>query len=241
MVTRQIKSEEQFNRVTQFVASLADDYKEVLDSLIGPDQRGYSLPFLYGEVLIAKAIFERAVAGMQSTLLLFSLIQKLDGRWHEFSVKKEQFTQQLQHFLNACQQDEALRERIKAAVNEAEQTINLESHRKQYQLLRRKNVNSSDVVMAVCALDDLRLFLDERRQLHLQNFLGLKRNEEELEEIFREIEKLYKKNLSVFREFQSTLREHRQGFLILDDKKYPWWYPEKRKPQTKPVPKPEKA
>ncbi len=234
MATRQIKNEEQFNRVTQFVASLADDYREALDSLTGPDQRGFSLPFLYGEVLVSKATFERAVAGMQCTLLLYPLTQKLDGRWHEFAVKREQFTQQLLLFLRACQQEQALGEKIRAAANEAEQTIVFDSYRKKYQALKRKNANSADVIMAVSALDDLRLFLDERHALRLQDILGLKRSEEELREVFREVEKLHEKSLSILREFRSNLREHRQGFLILDDKKYPWWYPEKQKTKKQP-------
>jgi len=231
---RPIKNEEQFDRVTQFVAALANDYREVLDSLTGPDRQGYSLPFLYGEVLISKAIFERAVAGMQSTFLFCPLIQKLDGRWHEFAVKREQLTQQLREFLSACRQDRELRRKTKVAAEEAEQSIDFANYRQSYQALKRKNVNSADVTMAVCALDDLRLFLDERRNLRLQELLGLKRNGEELEKNFREILKLHQKHLGILSEFHRTLREHRQGFLILDDKKYPWWYPEKRKAKTRP-------
>ncbi|MFQ5631389.1 MAG: hypothetical protein ACE5I1_21665, partial [bacterium] len=136
------------------------------------------------------------------------------------------------HFLQTCRQDEALRQKIKAAADEAEANITVEKHRGLMQLQRRKEISSSDVLSTLMAIDHLRLFLNERKNLGLQAIFSLQRDQKELELVFDEIEQLFWENLPILRRFRATLKEHRDSFLILNAKKYPWWYPEKRKLKT---------
>jgi hypothetical protein len=232
MIIRQIIRTEEFDHLTGLIASLAEDYKEALDCFIGARAHGYSEGFLYGELFIAKAEFERAVEGLQRTSLLFPLVEKMNGKWLQFYVQKEQYAHTLNRFLQLCRQDETLRLRIKTAADEAENSITVEKSSGPMQLYRKQEVDSMNVISTLTAIDDLRLFLDERKNLGLQYIFNLQRDQKELELVFAEIEKLFWENLPILRRFRSTLKEHREAFLILDDKKYPWWYPEKRKIKT---------
>jgi hypothetical protein len=233
MIIRQIIRAEEFDHLTGLVASLSEDYKEALDCFIGVRAHGYSEGFLFGELFIAKAEFERALEGLQRTSLLFPLVEKMNGKWLQFYVQKDQHAHTLNRFLQLCRQDEALRLKIKTAADEAENNITVETHFGLMQLHRREEVDSMNIISILTAIDDLRLFLDERKNLGLQYIFNLQQDQKDLEIVFAEIERLFWENLPVLRRFRSTLKEHREAFLILDDKKYPWWYPEKRKTKTK--------
>ncbi|MEK7729831.1 MAG: hypothetical protein AAB354_15595 [candidate division KSB1 bacterium] len=232
MTTREIIAFEDFEQLTALIASLAEDYKEDLDCLSGAKAHDHSLPFLYGSLLLSKAYFERSVAGLRHTTLGFSLYEKLNGQWLQFDVQKEQLRHQLLNFLQACRQDEALRHQIKTAADEADANITVEKNSGLLLLHRREEVDSLNIHAALTAIDHLRLLVDERKNLGLQYLLDLKRDQGELETVFAELERLFWENLPILRRFRATLREHREAFLILDDKKYPWWYPEKRGKRT---------
>jgi hypothetical protein len=173
--------------------------------------------------------------------LLLPIYEKLNGQWLQFYVQKEQFRHQLNSFLQNCGQDETLRQKIKTAADETDANITVEKHRSLLELHRREEVDSMNIHSALTVIDHLRLLLDERKKLGLQYIFDLKRDQKELELVFAEIEKLFWENLPILRRFRTTLKEHREAFLIFDDKKYPWWYPEKRKLKVQPVPRPEKA
>jgi hypothetical protein len=232
MVTREIIEIEDFERLTALIASLAEDYREDLDCLSGAKAHDYSLPFLYGNLLLAKGYFERSVEGLRHATIGMSVYEKLNGQWLQFGVQKEQHRHQLLNFLQACGQDEALRLKIKAAADEVDANITVENNRGLLELHRREEVDGLNVHSALTAIDHLRLLLDERKNLGVQYLLGLKRDQKELEEVFAKLERLLWENLPVLRRFRATLKEHREAFLILDDKKYPWWYPEKRAKKT---------
>jgi len=234
MTTREIIEFEDFEQLTALVASLADDYREDLDCLSGVKAHNFSLPGLFGNLLLSKAYFERSVAGLRHTSLGLSIYEKLNGQWPYFYVQKEQLRHQLSNFLKTCQQDEALRQKIKAAAVEVDANITTEKHSRLLQLHRREEVDGMNIHSAVTVIDHLRLLLDERKNLGLQYIFDLRREQKELEAVFAEIEKLFWENLPILRRFRSTLKEHREAFLILDDKKYPWWYPEKRKAKARP-------
>jgi hypothetical protein len=241
MITREITSAEEFESLNKLIQSMADDYKEMLSCLTGERENPYSLAYTYSRLLLFKADFERTVRGLQHTALLFPLYEKLNGQWPYFYVQKEQLRYQLNDFLKACQQDEALRQKLKKAGDEVDANITVEKYRGLLQLHRREEVDSLNVHSALMIIDNLRLTLDERKNWGLQYLFNLQRDQKDLEFIFTEIERLFWENLPILRRFRSTLKEHREAFLILDDKKYPWWYPEKRKVKTKPAIRPEKA
>lgn len=241
MITREITSAEEFESLNKLIQSMADDYKEMLSCLTGERQNSYSLPFTYSRLLLDKANFERTVRGLQQTALLLPLYEKLNGQWPYFYVQKEQFRYQLSNFLKTCQQDETLRQKLKAAGDEVDANITVERSRALLQLHRRKEVDGLNIHSALMVIDNLRLTLDERKNLGLQYIFNLQRDQKELEQVFAEIERLFWENLPILRRFHSTLKEHREAFLILDHKKYPWWYPEKRKMKTKPAPQSEKV
>jgi hypothetical protein len=88
---------------------------------------------------------------------------------------------------------------------------------------------------SITALDDLRLHLDERKKLGLEIAFRLKHNQQGLEEQFNLIEKLFWQNSDVLREFHTEINAYRRRFLIFQDGKYPWWYPEKRRSKAKPL------
>jgi hypothetical protein len=232
MITREIIEAKDFEQLTAFIASLADDYKEDLDCLCGIKAHNYSLPFLYGNLLLSKGYFERSVDGLRHTSLLLPIYEKLNGQWLQFYVQKAQFRHQLNNFLQNCSQDETFRQKIKTAADETDANITVENHRGLLELRRREEVDSMNIHSALMVIDHLRLLLDERKNLGLQYILDLKRDQKDLESVFAEIENLFWENLPILRRFRTTLKEHREAFLILDDKKYPWWYPEKRKIKT---------
>jgi hypothetical protein len=235
MIARHIISAEEFDALSGLIASLADDYKDDLDCFIGAKEHGYSGAFLYGNLLVSKGDFERALEGLQQTSVLFPLIGKTNGKWLQFYVQKEQYAHQLNRFLQACTQDEKLRQKIKASADEVDDNITVARHRDLMQVDPQAEVDGINIVTTMAVIDELRLFLDERKNLGLQYIFNLRRDQKELEAVFAEIEKLFWENLPILRRFRSTLKEHREAFLILDDKKYPWWYPEKRKPKAQPL------
>lgn len=241
MITREITNAEEFESLNKLIQSLADDYQEMLVCFTGVKENPYSLPFTYSRLLLDKADFERALRGLQHTSLLLPLYEKLNGQWPQFYVLKEQFRYQLNAFLQKCRQDEALSQKIKAAGDEAEANIAVERLNGLLQLHRREEVDSLNIHSALTVIDHLRLTLDERKNLGLQYIFNLQRDQKDLEQVFAEIERLFWENLPILRRFRSTLKEHREAFLILDDKKYPWWYPEKRKAKAKPALQSEKV
>ncbi len=228
MITREITSAEEFDGLNKLVEAMANDYQEMLSCLTGERENPYSLPYTYSRLLLFKADFERTVRGLQGITLLLPLYEKLNGQWLQFGVQKEQFRRQLLNFLQACRQDEALRQKIKNAAEEVDANITVEKKRGLLQLHRREEVDGLNVHSALTAIDHLRLLLDERKNLGAQYLFGLKRDQKDLESVFAELERLFWENLPILRRFRATLKEHREAFLILDDKKYPWWYPEKR-------------
>ncbi|GEM_PF-5376418 len=239
MIIRHIISAEEFDDLTGLISSLADDYKEDLDCFIGAKEHGYSAAFLYGNLLILKGGFERALEGLQQTSVLFPLIGKTNGKALQFYVQKEQYSHQLDRFLWACTRDETLRQKIKASADEVDANITAAKHRGFMRIDPDADVDGPNLIRVMATIDDLRLLLDERKNLGLQYIFNLRREQKELEAVFAEIEKLFWENLPILRRFRSMLKEHREAFLILDDKKYPWWYPEKRKTNAKPMPQAE--
>jgi len=235
MIARHIVSAEEFDALSGLIASLADDYKEDLDCFVGAKEHGYSAAFLYGNLLISKGGFERALDGLQQTSVLFPLIGKTNGKLLQFYVQKEQCAHQLNRFLEACTQDEKLRQKIKASAGEVDDNITVARHHGLMQIDPQAEVDGINLVTTMAAIDDLRLLLDERKNLGLQYIFNLQRDQKELEQVFAEIEILFWENLPILRRFRLTLKEHREAFLILDDKKYPWWYPEKRKAKARPL------
>jgi hypothetical protein len=147
----------------------------------------------------------------------------------------------LNNFLKKCQQDSALHQKIKTAADEVDANITVEKNCGLLQLHRRQEVDSLNIDSALTVIDHMRLLLDERKNLGLQYIFNLKRDQKDLEQVFAEIERLFWENLPILRRFRSTLKEHREAFLILDDKKYPWWYPEKQKQKKKTTLQPEKT
>jgi hypothetical protein len=239
MIARHIVSAEEFDGLTGLISSLADDYKEDLDCFVGAKEHGYSAAFLYGNLLISKGSFERALEGLQQTSVLFPLIGKTNGKWLQFYVQKEQYAHQLDRFLRACTQDETLQQKIKASADEVDANITAAKHRDFMRIDPGADVDGPNLIRVMATIDDLRLLLDERKNLGLQYIFNLRRDQKELEAVFAEIEKLFWENLPILRRFRSTLKEHREAFLILDDKRYPWWYPEKRKAKAKTSPEAE--
>jgi hypothetical protein len=236
MNTREITSLEEFERLNKLIQSMAEDYKEMLFCLTGEKENPYSsLSYVYSRLLLFKADFERTVRGLWHTSLLLPLYEKLNGQWLLFRVQKEQLSHQLNDFLQKCQQDEKLRQALKAAADEVDANIIVEKHSGLLQLHRREEVDSLNIHSALTVIDHLRLTLDERKNLGLQYIFNLQRDQRDLELVFAEIERLFWENLPILRRFRAPLKEHREAFLILDDKKYPWWYPEKRKAKNKPA------
>ncbi len=235
MITREITTADEFESLNKLIQSLAEDYQEMLVCFTEVKENPYSLPFTYSRLLLDKADFERALRGLQHTSLLLPLYEKLNGQWPQFYVQKEQFRYQLNDFFQKCRQDEALRQKIKATGDEVDANITVEKHSGLLQLHHREEVDSLNIHSALTVIDHLRLMLDERKNLGLQYIFNLQRDQKDLEFVFTELERLFWENLPILRRFRSTLKEHREAFLILDDKKYPWWYPEKRKAKTKPA------
>ncbi len=235
MIARHIVSAEEFDGLTGLISSLADDYKEDLDCFTGAKEHGYSAAFLYGNLLISKGGFERALEGLQETSVRFPLIGRTNGKGLQFYVQKEQYARQLDRFLRTCTQDENLRQKIKASADEVDDNITIPRHRGFMQIDPEAEVDGPNLVRTMATIDDLRLLLAERKNLGLQYIFNLRRDQKELEQVFAEIERLFWENLPILRRFRSTLKEHREAFLILDDKKYPWWYPEKRKTKARPL------
>jgi hypothetical protein len=141
----------------------------------------------------------------------------------------------LRSFIRSCSQEESLQQKLKMAIDSVETNIQPEKFCGRITLKDDDDLSNLDVLNAITALDDLRLHLDERKQLGLEVAFRLQYNQAELEEQFSQIEKLFWKNLPMLLEFRNEIKEYRRRFLIFDDQKYPWWYPEKRKVKTKPA------
>lgn len=229
MITREITKVEEFECLNDLIRSQAEDYREMLFGLMEVNESPYSIPYAYSRLLLFKADFERTLLGLRRTSLLLPIYEKLNGQWLQFYAQKEQLRHQLNEFLRTCQQDEALQQKIKAAGDEVDANITVEKYRTLIQLHHRQDVDSLNVHSTLATIDNLYLLLDERKSLGLQYIFELQRDQKDLELVFGEIEQYFWENLSILRRFRSAIKEHREGFLILDEKKYPWWYPEKRK------------
>jgi len=205
------------------------DYEEFVYCFTGARENPYSLGYTYGRLLLSKGMLERAIRGLQQTSLLLPIFDKLDSKWHRLNSETDRLNGELINFLRACQENRELRQNLRATADQVEANITAEQKKLLLRLTQKEDVDSSNILSAVSVVDHLRLWLDERETLALQRILGLQRDQAELEAVFAELESAFWETLPTLLEFRSTFKEHRESFLILQDKKYPWWYPESRR------------
>ncbi|MCI0699143.1 hypothetical protein L0337_44965 [candidate division KSB1 bacterium] len=234
MKTLQITSEKEFGNLTELLDSLSEDYREFLTYWVEMKESPYSLEYVYARLFIFKGYFDRALAGLDNTSFRYPVAQKLNGRLQDFALQKALLDQRLRNFIQSSSQDEGLRHRLKIAADSKEANIQVETFSGRVILKDDDDLNSLNVLDAITALDDLRLYLDERKSLGLEIAFRLQYDQASLEERFGRIEKFFWQNLPILLEFRNEIKEYCNRFLILDDKKYPWWYPEKRKAGKKP-------
>jgi hypothetical protein len=195
----------------------------------------YSLEYVYARLFIFKGYFDRVLAGLNNTSFRYPVAQKLNGRLQDFALQKALLDQRLRNFIQSSSQDEGLRHRLKMAADSKEKNIQVETFSGRMILKDDDDLNSLNVLDTIMALDDLRLYLDERKSLGLEIAFCLQYDQASLEEQFGQIEKIFWKNLPLLLEFRNEIKEYRNRFLIFQDKRYPWWYPEKRKVKTNPA------
>jgi hypothetical protein len=239
MNTLLINSDKEFDNLTKLIDSLSEDYQEFLAYFLEMQEEPYSLDYVYARLFILKGYFDRALAGLDQTSFRYPVAQKLNGQLQDFFLKKTLLDHRLRSFIRSCSQDESLQQKLKMAIDSVEANIQPEKFCGRITLKDDEDPSSLDVLNAITALDDLRLHLDERKQLGLKVAFRLQYNQTVLEEQFSLIEKLFWKNLPMLLEFRNEIKEYRKRFLIFDEPKYPWWYPEKRKVKAKPARQPE--
>jgi hypothetical protein len=235
MKTLQITSEKEFGNLTVLLDSLSEDYREFLTHWVEMKESPYSLEYVYARLFIFKGYFDRALAGLENTSFRYPVAQKLNGRLQDFALQKALLDQRLRNFIQSSSQDEVLRHKLKMAADSKEKNIQVDTFRGRITLKDNDDLNSLHVLDAITTLDDLRLYLNERKSLGLEIAFRLQYDQTSLEERFSRIEKLFWQNLPILLEFRNEIKEYCSRFLILDDKKYPWWYPEKRKAGRKPL------
>jgi len=235
MNTLQITDTKDFDSLTDRLNSLSEDYREFLGYLVEMQETPYSLEYVQARLFIFKGYFDRALLGLQNTSFRFAVAQRLNGQLENFFLQKALLDDRLRNFIQTCSRDESLQQKLLAATNSKEANINAETFRARMSLKDDEDLNSLNVLDAITAVDDLRLYLDERKQLGLEVAFHLPHTQISLEEQFSQIEKLLWNNLPLLLEFRHAIKEYRDRFLILQDKKYPWWYPEKRKTKTRPA------
>lgn len=229
-----INSDKEFEGLTKLIGSLSEDYQEFLTYFLEMQEEPYSLDYVYPRLFILKGYFDRALAGLDQTSFRYPVAQKLNGQLQDFFLKKTLLDNRLRSFIRSCSQDESLQQKLKIAVESVEANIQPEKFCGRITLKDDDELSNLDVLNAITAIDDLRLHLDERKQLGLEIALRLRRNQTNLEEQFSQIEKIFWKNLPLLLDFRQEIKEYRNRFLIFQDKKYPWWYPEKRKTKKQP-------
>lgn len=230
-----INSATEFDDLTARIDSLAEDYREFLTHFLEMKEEPYSLDYVYARLFMLKGYFERALAGLDQTSFRYPVAQKLDGRLQNFFLQKALLDQRLHGFIRNSSLDDSLRQKLKFAADSTEVNIKTETFLARITLKDDDDLNSMDVIDAIATLDDLRLHLDERKQLGLEFAFRLQHSQASLEENFSGLEKLFWNNLPLLLEFRQSIKEYRDRFLIFQDKKYPWWYPEKRKAKSKPM------
>jgi len=235
MSTLQIIDANDFDNLTNRLNSLSEDYHEFLGYLVELQETPYSLEYVHARLYIFKGYFDRALAGLQNTSFRFAVAQRLNGQLENFFLQKALLDDRLRNFIQTCSRDESLQQKLLAATDSKEANINVETFRARMSLKDDEDLNSLDILNAVTTLDDLRLYLDERKQLGLEAAFHLPHTQISLEEQFSQIEKLFWNNLPLLLEFRHAIKEYRDRFLIFQDKKYPWWYPEKRKAKARPL------
>jgi len=230
-----INSAMEFDNLTRRIEALSEDYREFLTHFLEMKEEPYSLDYVYARLFMLKGYFDRALAGLDQTSFRYPVAQKLNGQLQDFFLQKTLLDERLRSFIRNCSQDDSLRQKLKLAADSTEANIQTETFLARITLKDDDDLNSLDVLNAITALDDLRLHLDERKQLGLEFAFRLRHNQASLEERFGQIEKKFWNNLPLLLEFRHAIKEYRDRFLIFRDKKYPWWYPEKRKAKTKPM------
>jgi hypothetical protein len=227
-----IKSDKDFDNLTKLIDSLSEDYQEFLAYFLEMQEEPFSLDYVYARLFILKGYFDRALAGLDQTSFRYPVAQKLNGQLQNFFLKKTLLDNRLRSFIRSCSQDESLQQKLKMAIDSVEANIQPEKFCGRITLKDDDDLSNLDVLNAITALDDLRLHLDGRKQLGLEIALRLRHSQTNLEEQFNQIEEIFWNNLPLLLEFRQEIKEYRKRFLIFQDKKYPWWYPEKRKIKT---------
>ena len=235
MNTLLIINQKEFDNLTVELDSMAEDYQEFLADFIDVKETPSSLEYVYGRLFILKGYFDRALAGLDRTAFGFSVAQKLNGQLQTFLLKKALLDHRLHDFIRNCSQNDALQQKLKTAIDPVEANMLSEKFYGRLTLKDDDELSNLDVIEAITALDDFRLHLDERKQLGLEFAFRLQHDQACLEEKFSRLEKKFWNNLPLLLEFRHAIKEYRDRFLILQDKKYPWWYPEKRKTKTRPA------
>jgi len=239
MNTLLIINQKEFDNLTVELDSMAEDYQQFLADFVDVKETPPALEYVYGRLFILKGYFDRALAGLERTAFGFAVVQKLNGQLQTFLLKKTLLDHRLRDFIQTCSRNDALQQKLKMAIDPVEANMLSESFYGRLTLKDDDELSNLEVIDAVTTLDDLRLHLDERKQLGLEFAFRLQHDQASLEEQFSQLEKLFWNNLPLLLEFRHAIKEYRDRFLIFQDKKYPWWYPEKRKLKTKPVLPPE--
>ena len=233
MNTLQITNERQFSQLTSQLDSLADDYREFLTCFVEMKESPYSLEYVYGRLFASKGYFDRALVGLDTTLFCYPLAIKLNGQLQNFFLQKSLLDQRLHSFIQGASQNELFRKKLKAAADAADAKIHVDNFRERIILKNGANLNSLDILDPITALDDVRLHLDERKQLGIEIAFRLQHDQTSLQDHFHQIEQLFWQNLPVLRQFRHEINEYRRRFLIFQDKRFPWWYPERQKSNVK--------
>jgi hypothetical protein len=241
MNTLRVINQKDFDNLTVELDSLAEDYQEFLASFVGVKETPYSLEYVYGRLFILKGYFDRALEGLDRTAFGYPVAHKLNGQLQTFLLKKALFDHRLRDFIRNCSEDGALQQKLKMAIDPVEAKMLSEGLYGRITLKDDDELSNLEVIDAITTLDDLRLHLDERKQLGLELAFRLQHDQASLEEKFCELEKSFWSNLPQLLKFRPAIKAYRDRFLIFQDKKYPWWYPEKRKAKAKPALQSEKA
>jgi len=230
-----INSAAEFDNLTGRIESLAEDYREFLTHFLEMKEEPYALDYVYARLFMLKGYFDRALTGLDQTSFRYPVAQKLNGQLQNFFLQKMLLDERLRSFIRNCSHDDSLQQKLKLAADSTEVNIKTETFLARITLKDDDDLNSLDVIDAIATLDDLRLHLDERKQLGLEFAFRLQHDQTSLEEKFSRLEKKFWNNLPLLLEFRHAIKEYRDRFLIFQDKKYPWWYPEKRKTKARPV------
>ena len=225
--TLQIKNERELDNLTKLLDAMLSDYREFLTGFTETRNSGIAFEYAYGRVFALKGYFERAVTGLDRISFRYSVAQKLNGQLEGFFLQATLLSQRLRRFIEECAESNLLRMEFSSAANRMEEQVSVERYRGR--MLLSEEPTSLDVLGCITALDDLRLYLNERKKWGLEVGFGLERKEESLESEFGLIENFFWEQLSQIGVFAKEIREYRRRFLILQEEEYPWWYPERQR------------